>query len=122
MGCLVSAIGAVFLGVGVYGLFRPGAVLEGIARLDPRRRLAVAVGVRLVLGLVFVEAGPACRHPALVVALGWVALAAAALLLMLGSTRLDAIVRYWLARPAALLRAQFFAVAAFGVFLGWTGL
>ena len=119
---LISAIGVFFVGIGAWGVARPHAVLATIGRLDPRRRLALAVGVRVVLGLVFLWAGPFCRQPGVVVALGWVALAAAVLLLMLGSARLDAIVRYWLERPRGFLRAQFALVIAVGSFFVWTGL
>lgn len=89
-----------FLGEGRYGL----AVLGRLA-----------VGVLLLLG------AAESRWPAAAIALGALFLAAAAAVPLFGEERIGRIIRWWLARPPALLRGWGAAVALLGGFIAWLG-
>lgn len=122
MNLLVSAFGALLLGVGLYGVARPRGLVEGIQALGARRMMIVGVAVRLGMGVVLLLAAASCRHPGVVEFLGWLALVAAVLLPVMGTARLDALVRWWLERSEGFIRLQLCFVVLFGGYLIWVGL
>jgi hypothetical protein len=71
----------------------------------PESRLDVAVGTRLVLGVVFLAGASRCCFPVVIYGVGLLSLAAALLLGLLGEPRLDALIRWWSAQPALTIRA-----------------
>jgi len=74
----------------------------------------VAVGTRLVLGVVFLLAASSCRFPAVIYGIGILMLAAALLLVLLGEPRVDALISWWSQLPTLAIRAW----CALGVLVG----
>lgn len=122
MAVLVSAFGLLMVGIGVLGVVRPRTVIGGVMGWSPQTRMAVAIGVRLVMGVVFLLAAASCRHPTVVTVLGWIALFAAVALPFLGQERLDRLIRWWFGHPPLLMRTWFCFAVAFGGFIVYTGL
>jgi hypothetical protein len=78
------------LAISVLGVTAPEQLVAVVASWPPDTRVAVAVGTRLVLGVVFLLAASTCRFPAVIYGIGILALAAALLLMLLGEPRVDA--------------------------------
>jgi hypothetical protein len=122
MNLLVSAFGLLLFGLGIYGLVSPQGVIGPLQSLASSQRMGIAVGVRAVMGLIFLLAADTCRHPTVITVIGAIALIAAALLPLFGAKRLDAMLDWLLSRPPALLRSWFVAALAIGAYLAWVGL
>lgn len=122
MNWLVAAFGVLVFAIGVYGVVEPEGVVRTVRAWGPARRLRVAIGVRLVMGVVFLLAAEACRHPTVITVFGALALLAALLLPLFGSERLDRMIDWWFDRPVGFLRLWFGVGLLFAGFLVWTGL
>ena len=122
MNWLVAAFGVFVLGFGAVGLVSPDSVLRVLRGWSPSQRLWIAVGVRAVLGVVFLLAADSTRHPGLITALGVIALLAAVLMPLFGAQRISAMFDWLLARPPTLLRVWFVAGVLLGVGLVWVAL
>ena len=96
--------GVFLIAVGVWGAVQPNALQRWVAGLHPTHRYALAVGIRLALGVFLLAVAPEARWPGPTRIFGWIALAAAALLLVMGPTRLDRAVQWWASRPSTALR------------------
>jgi hypothetical protein len=119
---LVALFGFLIAAIGTLGVASPGQVVAAMERLEPRTRFTVAVGVRLVLGIVLVLAAPDSRFPTALYTLGIIALIVALLFVPMGVERVDSLVRWWLEKPAAFLRSWFVVGIAFGAFLVYASL
>ena len=117
MAGLVAVFGVLVAGIGVVGVVSPERLVQLLVGMDPRVRLRVAVGVRVVLGIALWLAAPDSRFPDLLRVLAIIALVAAAGLVPMGAERLDAFVRWWSERAGGLLRAWAVVAVAFGALL-----
>jgi len=99
---MIAVLLVVISGLGVVAPERLVAIVTG---WPPDTRFYVAVGTRLVIGVVFVAGASKCRFPAVIYGIGILALAAALLLVLLGEPRLDALIRWWSQQPALAIRA-----------------
>ena len=122
MGAGIFAFGALILALCGYGLVRPEDFKALLLGWNPRTRYAVAVGVRVVMGGVFLIGADATPFPLAIRVLGWIALLAAGVLAFLGPGRVDAMVGWWAGRPSGLLRIWCLLAMGFGAFLIWAGL
>jgi len=111
---VVAAVAVVVLVISVLGVTAPEQLVAVVAGWAPDTRLAVAVGTRLVLGVVFLLAASTCRFPAVIYGIGILALAAALLLGLLGEPRVDALITWWSQLPTLAIRAW----CALGVLVG----
>ena len=115
MTVVVAAFGAVVVGIGIFGLLRPEALIHFIESVwESPSALHVAVGMRLVLGVVLLVAAPECRYPQAVQVLGILSIVAAISGAMLGRERLTAFVGWWVERPAGFIRGWSVIAAVFG--------
>ena len=110
-------LGVLLAAIGVWGLFQPGALQRWVAEMEPMPRYALAVGIRLGLGLFLLAVAPEARWPVPTRILGIITLAAAVGLLIAGPTRLDRIVAWWSTRPATSARVASGFALLFGVLL-----
>src|SRR5262249_4957340 len=90
----LSALGMVVL----------GQVVAIVSAWSPDTFLAVGVGTRLAIGVIFLFGASRCRIPAVIYGIGILALAGALLLVLLGEPRVDALV-HWLQLPSLAIRA-----------------
>ena len=111
---LVAAVAVMVLAISVLGVTAPEQLVAVVAGWPPDTRLTVAVGTRLVLGVVFLLGASTCRFPAVIYGIGILALAAALLLALLGEPRIDALVTWWSQLPTLAIRAW----CALGVLVG----
>ena len=102
---LVAVIAVLLMVISALGVVAPERLVAIVTGWPPDTRLYVAVGTRLVVGLVFLAGASKCRFPAVIYCVGILALAAALLLVLLGEPRLDALIRWWSQRPALAIRA-----------------
>lgn len=118
---VVSAFGVLIALIGGVGVAVPSAFIHVIGGWQGRSRFAAAVGLRVAMAVVCLLAAPACRFPTVVGVVGGVALIAALILLLMGRTRMDALVAYWLDSPPLLIRFSALFASAFGVLLVVSG-
>jgi hypothetical protein len=102
---LVAITGALIAAIATVGVLAPEHLVALVSGLSPDTRLQVAVGTRLVLGVVFIVGAPQCRVPVVIYGVGILALAAALLLVLLGEPRVDALIHWWTQQPSAAIRA-----------------
>ena len=102
---LIALTAVLMIVISALGVAAPERLLAIIAGWSADRRLHVAVGTRLVLGVIFLLGARSCRVPAVIYAFGVLAVLAAMALLGLGSVRLDALMHWWSLRPPLLIRA-----------------
>lgn len=118
MSFAVALFGAAIAGLGVLGCLRPDSLIRFVqASWRPSTGLYLAIAIRVVFGLVLLAAAGESRFPGILRVLGVVALAAAAILPLIGRARLQRFVQWWIERPAVFVRAWAVAAAAFGAFL-----
>jgi len=117
MTTVVMGLGALVAVLGLAGILQPGRSQRWVASWSPGPRYAVAVGVRLGLGIALLFAADASRYPMGLRVLGWITLAAAAALAVMGPTRLDRLVLWWMRRPAGEIRAWSGVAVMMGLFL-----
>ncbi len=106
---------------GVFGLVRPQELSALLLGSSPGVLLYAGAGLRAVLGVIFLLAAPSCRFPRTMVALGYVALAAAAAVLLLGAARIEGLVQWWFRQPEAVIRSAYGGTVLFGGFLVYSG-
>ncbi|MCG8591946.1 MAG: hypothetical protein MJE66_21840 [Proteobacteria bacterium] len=121
MAIAVSLVGVVVVLLGVAIAVVPERFLGTLASLESRPRFAIAVGVRVAMGVLFLLAAPACQLPTVVRVIGVIALVAAGGLLLMGRARMDAFVAWWLELPTAVLRSWSVVAIAFGALLVYAG-
>jgi len=102
---LIALTAVLMIVISALGVAAPERLLAIIAGWSADRRLHVAVGTRLVLGVIFLLGARSCRVPSVIYAFGVLAVLAAMVLLGLGSVRLDALIHWWSLRPPLLIRA-----------------
>ncbi len=102
----VVALAAVLVvAVCALGVVAPARLVGVVTAWPPDTRFDVALGVRLMLGVIFLLGASRCRVPAVIYGFGILALAAALLLVLLGEPRVDALVSWWTQQPALAIRA-----------------
>ena len=102
---VVAAIAVLLIAISALGVLAPERLVAVVSAWPRDTRLNVAVGTRLVLGVIFLLGASACRFPAVIYGVGILALAAALLLVLLGEPRVDALVHWWCELPALAIRA-----------------
>jgi hypothetical protein len=119
---LVGLIAVLLMVISALGVVAPERLVAVVVGWPSESRLDVAVGTRLVLGMVFLAGASRCRFPAVIYGAGLLSLAAALLLVLLGEPRLDALIRWWLEQPALAIRAWCVVAALVGALLVYAAL
>ncbi len=84
-------------------------------------RFWTAILVRVAIGVLFLLAAPSCRLPVVVQVVGILALIAALAIFLIGRTRLDSFLTWWLGRPQSLIRSWSIVAIGFGALLIYAG-
>ena len=119
---IVAAVAILVIVICAIGVLVPERLTAVVAGWSPDTRLYVAVGGRLVLGVIFILGASRCRIPAVIYGVGILALTAALLLVLLGEPRVDALVRWWAQLPAVAVRAWCALAALVGVLILYAAL
>jgi hypothetical protein len=115
---LVLLFGIAILALSVFGIYAPASLLrlvKGVA--EQAAGIYVAVAVRLVLGAALIVSAPTSQFPAAFRALGWIAIAAALVLIFTGRERVRRLVGWFAQLSGALVRVWLVFGIAFGAFL-----
>lgn len=117
MTVLVAILGVLIALLGLVGLVQPDRFRAMFATMDSRTRFAFAIGIRLAMAGLLWWLADELRHPHVIRVLAVIALLAAIMLPIMGRTRLDKLIDWWLSRPDGLLRLSALLAAGFGGFL-----
>ena len=110
--------GVLILGLGLSLVFRPSWILGVMESGREETWLyAAAVVARLVLGIALIQAAAISKFPMVILVLGWIALIAAAVLLVIGKSRFTRLVGWAVPLLKPWGRIGGVAGAAFGAFL-----
>jgi hypothetical protein len=115
---VVQAFGALIVVASLWGMIAPRALIGAVRRMAANTAgLGLAVGIRIVLGAALITAAQVSRFPTSFTVLGWIAIAAAIGLLIIGRGRMSRLVG-WVSRwsPTAI-RVWLVLGLLFGAFL-----
>ena len=73
------------------------------------------------MGVIFLISAPSCRLPVVVEVIGILSLIAAAAIVVIGRTRLDSFLAWWLGRPQPFIRISSIGAIGFGGLLIFSG-
>ena len=121
MSAIVSFLGVLAATVGLMGLANPKSIVVLVERWRGPTRFRLAVGVRLILGVILLAVAPSCRLPGLVQIIGVISIVAAMVILIAGQERLDSFIWWWLKRPPKIIRVSALFAFAFGILLIYAG-
>jgi hypothetical protein len=121
MAILVSLCGLLLAGLASIGLVQPTRMVQRFEGFASPRGRWFAVGIRAVLGGLFLIAAPECRLPEVVRIGGIVALVAAAVPALMPTPRFESSVRWALSRPPAVHRVWFAMAAGLGALIVYAG-
>ena len=121
MSVVVSILGVLAAMIGLMGLANPKTIVGLVEHWRGATRYHLAVGVRMVLGVIFLVVAPSCRLPILVQVLGVISIVAAIVILIAGQERLDSFISWWLKRPPGVIRVSALFAFAFGILLVYAG-
>ena len=123
MPLLVALFGALIAAFAATGVASPATLLRAVSSFwSDGRGMWIAVVMRLVLGALLIVAAPDCRFPGAVRVLGFISIAAAVALPLIGTERVNTLVTWWTARPFSFIRAWSLLGVAFGAFLVYAAL
>ena len=115
----IAALGVVIAAFGAVAVFSPAVFGDLFGKLSSHATWVLAVILRLAVGTLLLVVAGSLKYPDVMTILGWVAIVAAVVLLLLGPDRLKTLVDWWLSRSDGLLRISAIFVCAFGVFLAY---
>lgn len=118
MNMAILVFGVLIILVCVWGMVAPKPLINRVLVFwhQPWGMFA-AVGIRLGLGILFLQAAAQTRHPGVFELLGYLMILAAFMILLMGRKRIDRFIKYWIAQPAGFIRAWLVIGIAFGVFV-----
>lgn len=117
MTLIVAAFGAMITVMCLVGLAQPERFRAFFDIMTGRKRFVLAVGIRLLMGVLLWWLADELRHPHVMRILAVIALAAAVAILGMGQKRLDRMVSWWLGLGDGLLRVSLTFASAFGAYL-----
>lgn len=121
MSVVVSILGVLAVMIGLLGLANPRFILGLVEYYRGPTRFRLAVGVRLVLGVLLLTVASSCRLPVLVQGVGVLSIVAATVILIAGQERFDTFIEWWLKHPPAFLRISALFALVFGILLVYAG-
>lgn len=115
---VVQAFGLMIGLLSLWGMVAPDKLIKLVSNVATNPNgLPAAVTVRVVMGAALLVAAEAARFPTTFMVLGWIVIAAAVGLLIMGSARMQKLVE-WVGRwPQSLVRIWLVFGAIFGAFL-----
>ncbi|WP_228719831.1 hypothetical protein [Methylococcus geothermalis] len=118
MRLIVALFGMLIASFGAFGLIRP-ADFVGLVRhfWATSRGAHYAAALRLALGLALLLAAADSAYPRTLTALGYLSIAGAVIILLLGHVRLAKIIEWWAQQPETAVRLWGFLALAVGIFL-----
>ncbi|MDJ0700690.1 MAG: hypothetical protein QNJ07_12610 [Woeseiaceae bacterium] len=122
MKLVIAILGVLIAVLGAVAIVRPGIFRDLFGRLSAQVTWVLAVVLRLAIGTILLMVAGDTRLPQVMNVIGWIAIVAAVVVLLLGPERLEAFVEWWLGLTDGWLRTSAGFACAFGVFLAWAAL
>lgn len=119
MATLVALVAMFMIGLALYGLFSPQRLAGFVALWRSERGLWAAAAFRVVFAVALWLAASASQAPLALRVLAVVTLAAGSSLPFLGVARYEAMLDWWLGRPAGVRRGWMAFPVVLGAFLLW---
>lgn len=119
---IVAGLGLLMAAYCAYAVIFPNRGLDWVASMDSRRRFALAIASRVGFGIFFVVAAGDCSRPQIIRVLGLVAIAAAAVIALMGRERLDGFVLWLTAKPPPFFSLWLTTGVGFGLLVAWAAL
>ncbi len=114
----IAIFGLIIIALSAWGVFAPKTLAKKVLdQFDRPWGLYLAVGVRLVLGALFVMAADETRFPTTLRFLGYLMLITAALIPLIGRQRISRLMGWLQSKPPALMRIWLIFGVAFGAFI-----
>ena len=115
---IVLTLAVVIAALSIWGLLQPGKLIRFVGDVAGRPGgIQVAVLVRLVFGVALLLAAPGSRYPLVLNLLGWLALAAAVGLAIMGRARLRRFIGWFERLSNLAIRCWLLFAIAFTAFL-----
>ena len=121
MNLIVALIGWIIVAIGLFGIAWPHLMPEAVLGWPPDLLLYMAVGTRIVLGLLLFFAAPSCRLPRFTRVIGVIAVLSGIVSALIGANRLESIVQWMSAKPTAVIRLMYTLDIILGAFLVYSG-
>lgn len=120
MSRLVLGFGLFIAALSVYGLLQPRKLMSMVTNVVRKPwGMAFAIAVRLALGTLFLVAAPRVSQPVFIEILGWLMIAAAVAIALMGRQRMIRFTDYWAAKGDTAIRAWLLAGVVFGIAVAW---
>lgn len=116
---IVVAAGVSICGIGIWGFLAPQKLMQWVKdTMDANWGFWFAILVRVMLGVTLLVVAPTSKFPAALLVIGWLAIAAAIGVVLMGRGRLRKFVQWFLdGFSPALIRVWMLFALAFGGFL-----
>jgi hypothetical protein len=119
MSFVVAAFSLAIIVIGALGLASPSALTAFVRHWQTRSGMWMAAAFRVTFGIALWLAAPSSRFPVLLAVFGALSVVSGVVLPLLGLTRLDAIVSWWVNRSATFKRMWAGVAVLVGGFLLW---
>jgi hypothetical protein len=117
---LALAVALFIFVMGVWGVFAPGSIFAFISGWSSKSGFWLAVLLRLCFGLALWFAAPDTRLPAVLRALGALAIVSAATLPLIGYTRFERVITWWTNQSHFVMRLWSLLATAIGGVVLWS--
>jgi hypothetical protein len=116
---VVLVAGISLCGISAWGFYAPQKLVQWTKdAVDAMWGIHFAVIIRLLLGAALLTAAPTATFPTAFLVIGWIAIAAAVGVLLMGRERLRKFLNWWIERfSPPVIRAWLLIAFAFGGFL-----
>ena len=117
---VVALFSVLIVAISSYGLVSPPGIVEFVRRFQAGPGVWAGFAIRLVFAVALWQAAPFSATPSAFRVLAAVAFLGAVALPVMGSTRFDIFVEWWVEQPAWFLRIWLLLALAFGLFTLWS--
>ena len=114
---IVAILGMLAVLLGFTGLAQPARFRAMFTAMDSRTRFVLAIVTRLAIGALLWWLADELRHPQVMRVLAVIAVVAAVGVLVMGRSRLDRLIGWWLGQSDSVLRVSALFSMAFGGYL-----
>ena len=122
MSVVVVIFGLFMLGISIAILAAPERLKRMLRVFLDKQGFGLAVGIRIVVGILFLMAASDTRAPSFITAMGILFLLAGVAIPFIGSARIERLANGWMERPDWVLRVWAVAAGGLGAVFVWCGL
>ena len=123
MSAVVAIFGLFMLAISIAILVAPERLKRMLqVFLDKQGFGLAAVGIRIVVGVLFLMAASGTRAPSFITAVGILFIVAGVAIPLMGRARIERLANWWLDKPDWVLRTWAVAAGALGGVFVWCGL